>query len=269
MRYRTISKRNAPDTPPASLPSGAVRLLLRAANAALERLGTLLLFSGLALLLLGAGVQISRSVRVQGIETERIAPSFNASLRNVAPAIAADADEPQGGPPVRIGIPSIGLDAPVVPVGWEARIVNGDFQGNEWETADFAAGYHETSALPGSVGNTVISGHNNIRGAVFKDLFEVNLGDRISLQDADGRTFHYEVVESFVVREEGATEAERRDNTQWIRQTPDERLTLVSCFPPWSNTHRIIVLGFPTADDPPTDEAPGRFVPGRSTPVGR
>jgi len=223
----------------------------RLANSLLQELSTLLLLFGLALLLLGAAVQVSRHARLQSAESERPAPRFASSVRRVAPAVADEPSEAerQAAPPVRIVIDSIQLDSPVVPVGYEARIVNGEFEGNVWQTADFAAGYHDTSARPGTVGNTVISGHNNLRGAVFRNLHLVELGDTVRLADARGRAHAYEVVESFVAREEGASESERRDNTQWIRQTPDERLTLVSCFPPWSNTHRIIVLAFPTTLD--------------------
>ncbi|MFN2251891.1 MAG: sortase, partial [Anaerolineae bacterium] len=99
-----------------------------------------------------------------------------------------------------------------------------------------------------TVGNTVISGHNNKRGSVFRDIYKLVPGDDITLEDMDGAVYEYEVAESFVVREEGASEAERIDNTHWIRQTPDERLTLVSCFPPWSNTHRAIVVAFPVSE---------------------
>jgi sortase A len=226
------------------------------------RVGTLLLFAGLALLLLGAGLQISRSVRTQAAEQSLPAPAFRSTVRHVAPS------RPSGSgpvvtalPPRRIELPTIGVDSKVVDVGWEARIVNGEFQGNVWQTADYAAGHHTTSAPLGAPGNTVISGHNNVRGAVFKDLYLLDIGDPVILTDATGHAYRYEVVESFVVKEEGATESERRDNTQWIRPSPDERVTLVTCFPPWSNTHRAIVVAFPV-DGPagagPTAPALGR-----------
>ena len=223
----------------------------RVVNDVLARLSTLLLAFGIALLALGVVVEVSRSVRTRSAEAERPAPRFSESARTMAmPLPTGPSDEELAAArPTRIVIDVIGLDSPVVDVGWQARIVNGEFAGNEWETADYAAGYHESSAPAGMVGNTVISGHNNLRGAVFQDLYKVDLGDRIRLHDAGGTEHLYEVVESFVAREEGASASERRDNTQWIRQTGDERLTLVSCFPPWSNTHRIIVVAFPAPDD--------------------
>jgi sortase A len=168
-------------------------------------------------------------------------------------AMAAAMLEPTATPivqapmPERIEIPAIGVDTPVVEVGWEARIVNGDAVDNVWQTADFAAGFHRDSARLGEVGNTVLSGHNNIQGSVFRDLYDLKPGDEIILHSA-GRRWVYAIENKFVVHEEGASEARRRANAQWIDPTPDERLTLISCYPPWSNTHRVIVVARPTLD---------------------
>lgn len=186
-------------------------------------------------------------------------PARSAALPTAAPrvparsmsAMAAAMLEPtatpivQGPMPERIEIPAIGVDTPVVEVGWEARIVNGDSVDNVWQTADFAAGFHRDSAKLGEVGNTVLSGHNNIQGSVFKDLYELKPGDEIILHASD-RRWVYTIENKFVVHEEGASEARRHANAQWIEPTPDERLTLISCYPPWSNTHRVIVVARPT-----------------------
>jgi sortase A len=147
--------------------------------------------------------------------------------------------------PDHIVIPALGVDAPVVEVGWEARIVNDGELGNVWQTADYAAGYHRQSAPIGRAGNTVISGHNNIKGAVFKDLYDLKTGDPIFLYSGD-RTWAYVVTNKFVVREEGASPERRTKNARWIDPTPDERLTLVSCYPQWANTHRVVVVARPT-----------------------
>ena len=68
--------------------------------------------------------------------------------------------------------------------------------------------------------------------------------DRIHIDAGDDRHV-YEVEANFVVQEEGASTENRAHNAQWIGPTPDERLTLVTCFPPWSNTHRTIVIARP------------------------
>jgi sortase A len=145
--------------------------------------------------------------------------------------------------PDRIAIPSLGLDDGVRPVGW-THVFNGQEAANVWETANYAAGYHTNSAPPGTPGNTVVSGHNNIAGSVFKDLHELKPGNRVYLYVGDNRHV-YEVEASFIVQEAGASAEQRLDNAQWIEPTVDERLTLVSCYPPWSNTHRSIVIAKP------------------------
>ncbi|HEY64316.1 MAG TPA: sortase [Caldilineae bacterium] len=150
---------------------------------------------------------------------------------------------PAQSPPDRIVIPSINLDAPVVPVGWSTRERDGRWF-SEWQTASYAAGFHKGSALPGHVGNTVISGHHNIKGKVFEHLVELKPGDLVILY-ADGRPYRYRVQDKFIVKEVGVSLAQRRQNAQWIAPTRDERLTLVTCWPPDGNTYRVIVVAKP------------------------
>ena len=159
------------------------------------------------------------------------------------PAVQPVARVPAQTEPTRIVAPSIHLDAPVVTVGWSTRQKGGAWFA-EWETASGAAGFHAGSALPGHVGNTVISGHHNIEGKVFARLIELNPGDMIILY-ADDRPYSYQVVDRFVLKEAGAPEEQRRQNALWIAPTRDERLTLVTCWPPNGNTHRVIVIAKP------------------------
>ncbi len=150
-------------------------------------------------------------------------------------------------PPVWLRIPALGIDTPVVPV-YPTRVQRGDWWFQTWETADYAAGYHVGSAYPGQPGNVVISGHNNIAGAVFRPLSV--LGDEdvpfpegaaVYLTDANGRTFLYRFAALYKVREVGATPAERAQNARFIASTQEPVLTLVTCWPVTGNTHRVIV----------------------------
>jgi sortase (surface protein transpeptidase) len=36
-----------------------------------------------------------------------------------------------------------------------------------------------------------------------------------------------------------------RDNLRLLSPTADQRLTLITCWPPWSNTHRVVIVCFP------------------------
>ncbi|MGQ9682717.1 MAG: sortase [Anaerolineae bacterium] len=147
------------------------------------------------------------------------------------------------GPPTRIKAPAIGLDAPIVEVGWHTTSIDGtDIL--EWDVPDDAAGYHRGSAFPGHRGNTVISGHNNMGTEVFRHLIDLNVGDEITLLVGE-RSFHYRVAQKELVQEQGASPEQQRENARWIAPTEDERLTLVTCWPYTGNSHRLILVAKP------------------------
>ncbi len=146
-------------------------------------------------------------------------------------------------PPSRIVAPAIGLDAKVVPVGWTVKDVNGKKVTN-WIVADYAAGWHKNSAYPGAVGNTVLSGHHNINGEVFRHVVDLKLGDVIYLYTGDQR-YAYTVRRTMILKEKGEPESVRLENARWIAKSNDIRLTLVTCWPYTNNTHRVIVVALP------------------------
>jgi sortase A len=87
----------------------------------------------------------------------------------------------------------------------------------------------------------VLSGHHNMGTEVFRYLVDLKKGDEIILQ-ADGRDYHYTVVDHFVLPERNVSAEQRQQNAQWIMPTTTERLTLVTCWPYSTNTHRVIVI---------------------------
>jgi len=163
----------------------------------------------------------------------------------VAPAEAIAPRSVADSPPTRIRIPKIRVDADVVEVGYEVRQENGRAV-TVWKVADFAAGFHRGSAYPGHVGNTVIAGHNNIRGRVFRYLLNLQSGDDVYLYVGE-QVFHYTVSQVLLVKETGMTEEIQRENARWIEPTEDERLTLVGCWPFIKPDHRVIVIAHPAA----------------------
>lgn len=146
--------------------------------------------------------------------------------------------------PIRIVIPAIKVDAPVVEVGIKIVYTKKGPQA-QWEVAEYAAGHHSTSASPGEGGNIVISGHNNIKGKVFQRLWELKPGDKVLLYNAEGKVFIYEVKKVLLLKEKGVSEEQRRANARYMGPTPDETLTLISCWPPHGNSHRVIVIAKP------------------------
>jgi sortase A len=146
--------------------------------------------------------------------------------------------------PDRLAIPAIHLDTPVVELGWSAA-KNQDGQiFSEWDVAQFAAGWHKNSARLNEPGNVVLSAHNNVLGAVFRELDQLRRNDTLAIW-AGQRRFDYVIQDVIIVPEKYASVEQQRANAQWIGDFGDTRLTLVSCWPRDDNTHRIIVVAFP------------------------
>ena len=158
--------------------------------------------------------------------------------------------------PSRILAPTIGLDSKVVEMGWEVKYDNEGKPESSWVVPEFAAGWHKNSSLPGHGGNTVLSAHNNIGGEVFRDLANLEAGHEIEVE-ADGIAYHYVVEEKYIVKEEGESLEVRHQNNRFLdKRTPDERLTLVSCWPYQTNSHRVIVIARPVLSSTLSDFGP-------------
>jgi sortase A len=171
-------------------------------------------------------------------ENPLVVPEADLSASAEVPAAA-----PNSTPLTRIVAESIDLDADIVPVGWQ-QVIRDGVPTNIWTVADYAAGWHQNSALPGQGGNIVLSGHHNIKGEVFRYLVDIEVGDIISLYAGDQR-YDYVVDDKFIVKDKGEPEAIRRANARWIGPFNEERLTLVTCWPYTNNTHRLIVIAKP------------------------
>ncbi|MCB9421220.1 MAG: sortase [Ardenticatenaceae bacterium] len=164
-----------------------------------------------------------------------VLPSYFVSVAEAAQR------EPGAGEPVRLVIPTIDLDAPVGVVSME-KITDGDQTYYQWPVPnEFMAGWHDNSARLGEVGNTVLNGHHNIYGEVFRDLIDLEEGDEIILYDQD-RSYSYEVTDKEILAERGQPMEVRIENAQWIAPTDDERITLITCWPYTDNSHRLVVV---------------------------
>jgi sortase A len=148
--------------------------------------------------------------------------------------------------PSRLVIPSIKVDTPVVELGWKTSKTASGSIFSEWDVADYAAGWHKNSSVPGEHGNIVMSGHNNILGSVFRELDQLKRGDTLEVF-AGGAEYAYAVDEVLILPEKHASDQQRKANVKYIQETPDDRLTLVSCWPRDDNTHRIVVIAKPVA----------------------
>jgi sortase (surface protein transpeptidase) len=98
---------------------------------------------------------------------------------------------PGGSPPVRLAIPAIGVETPLIRLGLEpdrSMEVPGDFD---------LAGWFAEGPAPGQPGPAVIAGHVDSRTgpAVFYRLRELRAGDQIHVTRADGARLRF-VVDS-------------------------------------------------------------------------
>jgi LPXTG-site transpeptidase (sortase) family protein len=146
-------------------------------------------------------------------------------------------------PAVRIIIPKIDVNAVIVEIDLKVEWRQGMWQG-VWDTAAYAVGHRQNSAHPGERGNIVLSGHNNTEGAVFRRLAELAPGDEVFVYTLD-EEFVYVVEHVDIVRAVGASSEEKAKHAAYTARTPDETLTLVSCWPYITYTHRVYVVAKP------------------------
>jgi LPXTG-site transpeptidase (sortase) family protein len=209
----------------------------------LLRLRALLPLLLLAVVLAGCGSQTQVAAAAPASAAGAAGNAKAPPLPDTAAVVSGPADQ-QGIMPERLLIPRIDVDTPVVELGWSTQKNQEGQIFSEWDVPEYAAGWHKNSALLNTPGNVVMSGHNNILGAVFRELDQLRRGDAITVQGG-GRSFEYVVHDVLIVPEKFATLERRKENARWIGQFDDDRLTLVSCWPRDDNTHRIIVVAFP------------------------
>lgn len=119
---------------------------------------------------------------------------------------------------IRIQIPAISIDAPVV-------------QGDGWEQLKKGVGQHIGSANPGKTGNVVLSAHNDIFGEIFRDLDQLKSGDEIVLY-TNQRAYTYLISDTEVVEP---------TRVEVMGETKQPTVTLISCYPYLVDNQRIVV----------------------------
>ncbi len=101
----------------------------------------------------------------------------------------------------------------------------------------------------------MLNGHHNIYGEVFRYLNALKPGDIITLE-SETRRYQYIVAQTMTLPEEGQPVAIRQENARWILPTDDERVTLVTCWPYLTNTHRLVVIALPLWEVVPPSDIP-------------
>lgn len=150
--------------------------------------GVVLGAGGIVLLLLGlpfgpgAATPAAGSFSVHGTDPLAVASGAHT---------AAPTSDPPRSEPVHVDIPRIGVDAEVVPVGLNP---DGTVGVPPLETGA-PVGWYRYLAAPGDPGPAVLLGHvDTYRGpAVFYRIHELQPGDAIDIQRADGRGVEFTV----------------------------------------------------------------------------
>ncbi|WP_405788495.1 class F sortase [Streptomyces sp. NBC_01367] len=122
------------------------------------------------------------------------APAPHVTPASAAPAAAPTADPMPASEPVRVRIPSAGVDAsPVLGLGLAA---DGTVEVPSVADAD-KIGWYTKGVTPGQTGPAVLIGHfDTARGpAVLKDVSRVRTGEEITVSRADGTTAVFRVRE--------------------------------------------------------------------------
>jgi sortase A len=119
---------------------------------------------------------------------------------------------------VRIQIPAISVDAPVI-------------QGDGWEQLKKGVGQHIGTPNPGENGNMVLSAHNDVFGEIFRDLDKLKTGDTITVF-TNLRTYTYVINQNRIVLP---------SQVEVMAPTSDAVITLISCYPYMVDNRRIVV----------------------------
>jgi sortase A len=144
---------------------------------------------------------------------------------------------------VHISVPAVGIDADIEEVS-PVEVQLGQQTVFQWPVVDWAAGHHSTSANPGEGGNIVIAGHDDVRGEVFRGLHDIKVGDQVVVS-TDTKDYTYVVQEIHMRLFNTASIDEQLTIGGFIGPMPEERLTLVTCWPYKVDSHRLIVVAKP------------------------
>jgi len=145
---------------------------------------------------------------------------------------------------VRLGKGLAMIRIPRFGSGWRFVIVEGVDQ----DDLRKGPGHYPGSALPGQVGNFVVSGHRTTYSAPFNRAGELRKGDRI-LIDTRSRQYVYEVTDRRIVRPSAVEVTAPVPMRPGARPT-QKLITLTTCHPKYSAARRMIIFGRQVAELP-------------------
>ncbi len=106
--------------------------------------------------------------------------------------------------------------------------------GTSTEALTYGPGYYTKTSTPGNRGNVGIAGHRTTYGAPFSDLDKLQTGDEIMLTVGADK-YKYIIDEILIV--------DPNQGERYLYNRGDERITLTTCHPKYSDKLRLIVTG--------------------------
>jgi len=225
-------------TPPPARPG---RRAGRALAAATSVLGELLLTAGALLLLFVAWQLWWTDVvadREQAVVTTALQEGWAAAPATTVPPATDPAAA--SAPPPALAAPAEGEAFAVVHVprfgaGWQPRPV---VEGTSADDLEAGVGHYPGTALPGEVGNAAFAGHRNTYGRPFHEIAELEPGDPVVVETAEG-WFVYRATTAEVVRPRDVDVVAPVPGDPTA--VPTERLlTLTACHPVGSARERYV-----------------------------
>lgn len=197
---------------------------------ALRGIGQTLITFGVVLLLFCV-YELSFTNVYTGREQDRLGEDLRSAWQAPAPA-AVDA---QPGVPIGSGlavlwIPRVGMS------GSNAKVV---VEGVGTEDLKRGPGHYPGTALPGAIGNSVISGHRTTYGAPFHRIDELQVGDAIVVETRD-MWFTYRMTRQQIVAPTAVEVTYPVPGNRTARPTA-RLMTLTTCHPKFSARSRLVV----------------------------
>jgi LPXTG-site transpeptidase (sortase) family protein len=117
-------------------------------------------------------------------------PPTSVAAPTTAAATTADVPVLPASDPVRVRVPAIGVDSPLMDLGLQP---DGSL---EVPAEGFPAGWFTGSPTPGEIGPAVLAGHVDWAGSpgVFVDLDQLQAGDQVLVDRVDGSTATFVVT---------------------------------------------------------------------------
>lgn len=146
--------------------------------------------------------------------SKQVGPSLISATINVP-------NPPEGSVIGHLEIPAIGVDQYVVQGTTEADLSKGP-------------GHYVGTSVPGQAGNVAIAGHRTTYGAPFNNLGDLKSGDPIYLTSDSGERLTY-IVSRVPI-------AVSPQDVSVLNTVNDNRLTLTTCNPRFSDTQRLVAV---------------------------